>query len=108
MKNLKSQAALKELLDEQSTGLLRELHLLTREGNLNADARRKLKQVNHLYGLLRPAVEDIFQKHENPLFVDVGAGKGYLGFVLYELCFKQRQTGAIVGIEERAELVKKA
>ena len=33
----------------QSLELLKELHILTREGKLNQDSRRKLKQVYHLY-----------------------------------------------------------
>ena len=33
----------------QSIELLKELHILTREGELNQDSRRKLKQVYHLY-----------------------------------------------------------
>ena len=33
----------------QSTELLKELHILTRDGRMNQDSRRKLKQVYHLY-----------------------------------------------------------
>jgi hypothetical protein len=32
----------------QSIELLKELHILTRDGKLNQDSRRKLKQVYHL------------------------------------------------------------
>ena len=46
----------RELLPNQSPELLKTLHLLTRDGDLNADARRKLKQVNHLAGLLQNAL----------------------------------------------------
>ncbi|MEO7940570.1 MAG: SAM-dependent methyltransferase, partial [Burkholderiaceae bacterium] len=31
----------------QSVALLQELHILTRDGKLNQDSRRKLKQVMH-------------------------------------------------------------
>src|SRR2546430_1254516 len=41
-----------------SIELLQDLHLLTRDGQLNADARRKLKQIRHLVGLLEPALDD--------------------------------------------------
>jgi hypothetical protein len=41
--------------------------------------------------------------------VDHGAGKSYLGFILYDLFFKGREAGAhIYGIETRAELVDKS
>ncbi len=38
-------AQLPELRADQSIELLKELHILTREGRLNQDTRRKLKQV---------------------------------------------------------------
>jgi SAM-dependent methyltransferase len=97
-----------ELLTEQSTTLLKELHLLTRDGHLNADALRKLKQVNHLVGLLRPALEDVRSRHPAATVVDVGSGSGYLPFVLYELFFKNAAEGRVVGIESRPELVARA
>jgi hypothetical protein len=97
-----------ELLPNQSQALLQELHLLTRGGDLNADALRKLKQVNHLVGLLRPALEDVRARHPATTVVDVGSGSGYLPFVLYELFFKDGGEGRIAGVESRPELVAKA
>jgi len=95
-------------LPEQSTALLRELHLLTRDGNLNADALRKLKQVNHLVGLLRPALDDVFGRFGRPVVVDAGSGNAYLGFVLYELFFKEEKKGELVSIEARPELTDRS
>lgn len=97
-----------ELLPEQSAELLKTLHLLTREGHLNADARRKLKQVNHLVGLLQPALDDVFARFPAPLVVDVGSGNSYLGFVLYELFFKKREAGELRNVEARPELVSRS
>src|SRR3954469_22542253 len=68
-----------------SIELLQELHLLTRDGHLNADARRKLKQIRHLVGLLRPGLDDALARHATPTIVDCGAGKSALGALLYEL-----------------------
>jgi hypothetical protein len=98
----------RELLPQQSPALLRELHLLTREGHLNADALRKLKQVNHLVGLLRPALEDVQARHASPVLVDVGAGNAYLGFILYELFLKEAPAGVLLSVEGRAELTQRA
>ncbi len=89
----------------QSLELLKTLHLLTREGHLNADARRKLKQVNHFVGLLQPALDDVLERFEQPVVVDVGSGNAYLGFVLYELFFKGR-AAELRNVESRAELVE--
>jgi hypothetical protein len=95
-------------LPDQSQALLRELHLLTREGHLNADALRKLKQVNHLVGLLRPALEDILARHPSPVVVDAGSGNAYLGFILYELFLKDAAAGTLLSIEGRTELTERA
>ena len=38
-----------EIKPQQSLELLKELHILTRDGKINQDSRRKLKQVYHLY-----------------------------------------------------------
>jgi len=82
--------------------------LLTRDGHLNADALRKLKQVNHLVGLLRPALEDVFDRFGQPVVVDAGSGNAYLGFILYELFFKGTDKGELWSIESRPELSQRA
>lgn len=91
-----------------SIALLKDLHLLTREGQLNADARRKLKQIRHLVGLLRPALDDAMARAPEPLVVDCGAGKSYLGAMLYELVLKPAGRGSLVAIEARPELSEQA
>jgi precorrin-6B methylase 2 len=88
--------------------LLQDLHLLTRDGDLNADARRKLKQIKHLAGLLGPALDDVYARHEQPQLVDCGAGKSALGFLLYALRVGPAGRGALTAIEARAELAAKA
>ena len=93
----------------QSIELLKELHILTRDGKLNQDSRRKLKQVYHLYQFIEPLLEQISADHPDITLVDHGAGKSYLGFILYDLFFKQRQDQSrIYGIETRDELVQKS
>lgn len=107
-RNVRGPHVRRELLPNQSEALLRELHLLTRDGNLNADALRKLKQVNHLAGLLAPALDDVLERFAEPVIVDVGSGNGYLGFVLYELFLKDAGKGRLLGIEARPELAERA
>ncbi|MDD5479948.1 SAM-dependent methyltransferase [Rhodoferax sp.] len=91
----------------QSLELLKELHILTREGKLNQDSRRKLKQVYHLYQFIEKLLQELPTQPGISL-ADHGAGKSYLGFILYDLFFKQRSSGHIYGIETRAELVEKS
>jgi len=91
-----------------SIDLLKDLHLLTRDGQLNADARRKLKQIRHLVGLLKPALDDAFARSPEPLVVDCGAGKSYLGALLHELVLVPAGRGSLVAIEARPELADQA
>ena len=107
-RQVKAPEVRRELLPEQSPELLRELHLLTRDGDLNADALRKLKQVNHLVGLLRPALEDVFSRFGRPLIVDAGSGNAYLGFVLYHLFMREQEKGELLSIEARPELTARS
>ena len=97
-----------EIKPHQSIELLKALHILTRDGKLNQDSRRKLKQVYHLYHFIEPLLTELMEEGENITLVDHGAGKSYLGFILYDLFMKQHQSGYIVGIETRAELVQKS
>ena len=116
-----------ELRPGQSVELLKELHILTREGKLNQDSRRKLKQVYHLYqfiekllleladvpgashGLQASAGHGLAEALPHGVtLADHGAGKSYLGFILYDLFFRQRSQGHIYGIESRPELVQKS
>jgi hypothetical protein len=83
---------LPEIKPGQSIELLKELHILTRDGKLNQDSRRKLKQVYHLVQFIEPL-----------------AGKSYLGFILYDLLFKGREDDSLIyGIETREELVQQS
>jgi hypothetical protein len=93
----------------QSVELLKELHILTRDGRMNQDSRRKLKQVYHLYQFIEPLLDEVRKEHADIRLVDHGAGKSYLGFILYDLFFKALDSGAhIYGIETRDELVKRS
>jgi hypothetical protein len=98
-----------EIRPGQSIELLKELHILTRDGKLNQDSRRKLKQVYHLYQFIEPLLKEVLEQHPGVSLVDHGAGKSYLGFILYDLFFKDLDDGShIYGIETREELVQKS
>lgn len=122
-----------ELRPGQSIELLKALHILTREGRINQDSRRKLKQVNHLLQFIEPLVESLSDNatsagREGPALdaeggpegigdrpkripnniriVDHGAGKSYLGFMIYDRFFAAHAgRGEVHSIETRPELV---
>ena len=104
-----------EIKPGQSIELLKELHILTRDGKMNQDSRRKLKQVYHLYQFIEPLLQQVFEDKGKVILVDHGAGKSYLGFILYDLFFKAPgrvvpgdDASHIYGIETREELVVKS
>ena len=98
-----------EIRSGQSVELLKELHILTRDGKLNQDSRRKLKQVYHLYHFIEKLMNELPPAAGAPFtLADHGAGKSYLGFILYDLYFKHLPGSRIYGIETRAELVEKS
>ena len=108
---------IEELRPGQSIELLKELHILTREGRLNQDTRRKLKQVYHLYQFIEPLLERALEVDAAFTLADHGAGKSYLGFILYDLFFNVAHQGKVAaghlqghiyGIEARPELVEKS
>jgi hypothetical protein len=98
--------AVGELWPGQSIALLKALHILTRDGAMNADSRRKLKQVLHLAQLIKPAIDSAFRENEAPVLADLGAGKSYLGFILYDLYFAKHPGGSVYGVEARHDLVE--
>lgn len=98
-----------EIRPEQSIELLKALHILTRDGKMNQDSRRKLKQVYHLFQFIEPLLRQLSSEERPITLVDHGAGKSYLGFILYDLFFKARHDEShIYSIETRAELVERA
>jgi hypothetical protein len=94
-----------EVRSGQSVELLKQLHILTREGKLNQDSRRKLKQVYHLFQFIDKLLKELPASDTGPTLADHGAGKSYLGFIIYDLFFKALGQGTIYGIETRSELV---
>ncbi len=97
-----------DLWPGQSVPLLKALHILTHNGGLNADSRRKLKQVQHLAQLIKPAIDEALKEKDQPVLADLGAGKSYLGFILYDLYFARVGRGRLIGVEARPELVATA
>ena len=109
----KAAQVIEEIRPGQSIELLKELHILTREGKLNQDTRRKLKQVYHLYQFIEPLLQEAAVQDGRFTLADHGAGKSYLGFILYDLYFNvagqgKPAQGHVYGIETRAELVEKS
>lgn len=96
-----------EIRPGQSVELLKALHILTVDGRMNQDSRRKLKQVYHLTQFIEPLIAQTVAERGRVNLVDHGAGKSYLGFILHDLVLKSLpQPHHMFGIETRAALVE--
>ncbi len=95
-----------EIKPQQSIELLKELHILTRDAKMNQDSRRKLKQIYHLYNFVEPLLKQLKDSDTKLNLVDHGAGKSYLGFMIYDLFYKNLDRGHIYGIETRQPLIE--
>jgi len=85
---------------------LQDLRLTDAEGKVFKNAQDKWKQINHYIELLSTELNNLPAK-ENLSVVDMGAGKGYLTFALYDyLNTELKRKASVVGVEYRDDLVE--
>ncbi|MBC7422200.1 MAG: methyltransferase, partial [Ferruginibacter sp.] len=86
---------------------LKELGITTMDGLVKKDMQDKYKQINRYIEIIEGIIKDI--QFKQPLeVVDMGSGKGYLTFALYDyLVNKLHLPATVTGIELREELVAK-
>lgn len=84
---------------------LQALRLTDAEGKVFKNAQDKWKQINHYVDILSSMLHDL--PADKPIHVvDMGAGKGYLTFALYDYLRNVMQRDASVeGVEYRQDLV---
>ena len=88
---------------------LTELGVTDAKGRIAKDMGDKFKQINKfveiIAGLLKKA--DFIQKNNTIKVTDMGAGKGYLTFAVYDyLVNKLKLHAEVVGVEIRPDLIK--
>ena len=64
--------------------------------------------MQHLAQLIKPAIDAALKEKDQPVLADLGAGKSYLGFVLYDLFFGPAGRGKVMAVEARADLIETA
>jgi SAM-dependent methyltransferase len=86
---------------------LKELGLVTAEGLVKKDMQDKYKQINRYVEIIEGIIKDV-KLPDNFTVADMGSGKGYLTFALYDyLHNKLNKQATVTGIELRKELVDK-
>jgi tRNA A58 N-methylase Trm61 len=86
---------------------LKELGITTADGLVKKDMQDKYKQINRYIEIIEGIIKNLKFK-ENVVVTDMGSGKGYLTFALYDyLTNKLNLSATVTGIELREELVTK-
>lgn len=98
--------AKKRLIQSGDKAYLTELKITDQQGNVYKNAQDKYRQINHYVELLSPLLKEI--PAGKPLkVVDMGSGKGYLTFALYDYLKNVLQLDTYVtGVEYRPDLVE--
>ena len=83
---------------------LKALGIAGKDGVIRSDAQDKYRQINKMVEIFAPLIQAL--KAEQPLIIDMGAGKGYLDFALYDyLATVAKRPVGVVGVELREQLV---
>ncbi len=83
---------------------LKALGIAGKDGVVRNDAQDKYRQINKMVEIFAPLIQAI--QTERPLIIDMGAGKGYLDFALYDYqAHVAKRAVGIVGVELREQLV---
>lgn len=92
-------------ISNTNKGYLKALQLADAQGNIYKNAQDKFRQINHFLDQLSPVFEK-FDKSENISIADMGSGKGYLTFAIYDYLHSQAyQQLKVLGVEMRPDLV---
>lgn len=98
--------AKKRLISSNEKPYLAELKITDENGKVLANGQDKYKQINHYIDILSPLIKELPPK-EVLNVADMGSGKGYLTFALYDYLIHVLQIKAkVTGVEFRKDLVE--
>jgi hypothetical protein len=93
------------MIEAAGAGYLTQLGITTAEGVVKKEMQDKFKQINHYIEIVKGIVKDVHFKNEITV-ADMGSGKGYLTFALYDfLCNTLKINATVTGVEWREDLV---
>lgn len=96
----------KRLIEPKNKPYLTELKITDPDGNVFKNAQDKYRQINHYVEILSSLIKDIPTEGRLKV-VDMGSGKGYLTFALYDYLQNVLKLEAeVTGVEFRSDLVE--
>lgn len=92
------------LIKSSANGYLHQLKITDDKGVVYKNAQDKYKQINHYIEILSSLIKELPEGTIKNV-VDMGAGKGYLTFALYDYLQNQQKNVAVTGVEFRKDMV---
>lgn len=96
-----------QLLPGEASLLLRALGLLHRDASMPPAQVRKYLQINHMVGVLGPAIADLRARHPVIRLIDAGCGRSYLTLLL-AWCARERWHHRIevLGVDRNPDVIE--
>lgn len=102
--NLSHDKEKKRLIKPTDNSYLHALKITDAEGNVFKNAQDKYKQINQYIEILSSLIKELPAGTIKNV-VDMGSGKGYLTFALYDYLLNNQQQANVVGVEFRKDMV---
>lgn len=102
--NLSHDKEKKRLIKPTNNNYLHALKIADAEGNVFKNAQDKYKQINQYIEILSSLIKELPAGTIKNV-VDMGSGKGYLTFALYDYLLNNQQQANVVGVEFRKDMV---
>lgn len=104
--SLQHDRAKKRLIQPTEKSYLHELMITDLEGNVYKNAQDKYRQINHYVDILSSLIKEL-PADKLKKVVDMGSGKGYLTFALYDyLTNVLKVNPSVIGVEFRPDMVE--
>ena len=94
-------------LSPNNTIWLHRLGITSAKGGVLKEKQAKFKQIDKYLEIMEGLIGGLPQQNDLQI-IDMGAGKGYLTFALYDLLKRNNQNPTIFGIEQRKDIVETA
>ncbi|MDP2431134.1 MAG: SAM-dependent methyltransferase [Pseudomonadota bacterium] len=94
----------KRLIGTKNKAYLHALNITDAQGEVFKSAQDKYRQINRYVEILSSLIQGIAPDRLKKI-VDMGSGKGYLTFALYDYLIEKDLHPEVIGVEYRADLV---